>query len=59
MSKHDDIPSTDSAEIEALIDRLKRGTLDQQDTQLIERLLRTLLQWSRGCLETEIIKSQW
>lgn len=43
MSQHDDIPSTDSAEIEPLIDRLKRGTLDQQDTQLIERLLRTLL----------------
>lgn len=43
MPKHNDLHSTDPAEIEALISRLKQASLDERDAQLIERLLRTLL----------------
>lgn len=43
MKKRDEIPSTDPAEIEALIERLKQSSLDQRDALLLERLLRLLL----------------
>jgi len=43
MKKRDDIPSTNPAEIEALINRLKQGSLDSNDALLLERLLRLLL----------------
>ena len=43
MSEHDSPDSTNPSEIEALIARLKHGSLNNQDTLLIERLLRLLL----------------
>jgi transposase len=43
MAKPIDIPSTDPAEIEALILRLKQYNLEQRDAQLLERLLRLVL----------------
>jgi hypothetical protein len=43
MKKDPDRNSTDSAEIEALITRLKRGQLRDEDAQLLARLLRLLL----------------
>jgi hypothetical protein len=43
MAKPKDIPTTDLAEIERLIECLKQGKLEQRDTQLLERLLRLLL----------------
>jgi len=43
MKKDPDHNSTDSAEIEALITRLERGQLRDEDAQLLARLLRLLL----------------
>jgi len=43
MSEHDQPSSTNPSEIEALISRLKHGSLNNQDTLLVERLLRLLL----------------
>lgn len=43
MAKRDDIPATDTSEIERLIERVKQGKLEQQDADLLERLLRLLL----------------
>ena len=43
MPKHDDIPSTDTSEIEALIARLDAGQLREGDAQTLGRLLRTFL----------------
>lgn len=43
MAKHDDIPKTDSSEIEALIERLERFNIEPLDAQLVERLLRLVL----------------
>ncbi|MDQ3255351.1 MAG: IS66 family transposase [Acidobacteriota bacterium] len=43
MSEHDQPDSTNPSEIEALIARLKHGSLDNHDTLLVERLLRLLL----------------
>jgi len=43
MAKGPEIPKTDSAEIEILIERLKHNKLEQRDVELIERLLRTVL----------------
>ena len=43
MAKGDDIPKTDPAEIERLIERLKRSNLDLRDLDLVERLLRMVL----------------
>ena len=43
MAKGPEIPKTDSAEIEILIERLKQNKLEQRDVELIERLLRTAL----------------
>lgn len=43
MAKHKEIPTTDTAEIEQFIERLKQGKLEQQDALLIERLLNFLL----------------
>jgi hypothetical protein len=43
MAKGPEIPKTDSAEIEILIERLKENKLEQRDVELIERLLRTVL----------------
>src|SRR5262245_3043426 len=43
MKKDPDHNSTDSAEIEALITRIKRGQLRDGDAQLLARLLRLLL----------------
>src|SRR5574341_2122331 len=43
MAKGDDIPKTDPAEIERLIERLKRSNLDPRDLDLLERLLRMVL----------------
>jgi hypothetical protein len=39
MKNNDDIPTTDTAEIKQLINRVKQGELDQGDAQLIEKLL--------------------
>src|SRR6266540_1110819 len=39
MPKHEEIPTTDTAQIERLIERLKEGKLQEQDAQLIETLL--------------------
>jgi len=43
MTEHDDPTSTNPSEIEALITRLKHGSLNNHDTLLVERLLRLLL----------------
>src|SRR5574341_283271 len=43
MSKHEDIPTTDPAQIEQLIERLKRTDLEPHEMQLLERVLRTFL----------------
>jgi transposase len=43
MPEHDQPSSTNPSEIEALISRLKHGSLNNQDTLLVERLLRLLL----------------
>src|SRR5262250_3643605 len=43
MKMPDDTPSTNPAEIEALIVRLKQSNLDHSDALLLERLLRLLL----------------
>ena len=43
MANHEKIPTTDTAQIERLIERLKQGELQQQDTQLIEKLLHFVL----------------
>lgn len=43
MTKHEDIPTTDPAQIEQLIERIKQNKLEQADTQLLERILRTFL----------------
>jgi transposase len=43
MAKHDDIPTTSPAEIEALIERVKHSQLAPRDAQLVERLLRLVL----------------
>jgi hypothetical protein len=43
MAKGSEIPKTDSAEIEILIERLKQNKLEQRDVELIERLLRTVM----------------
>jgi hypothetical protein len=42
MNNNDDIPTTDTTEIKQLINRVKRGELDQGDAQLIEKLLNIL-----------------
>jgi hypothetical protein len=39
MKNNDDIPTTDTNEIKQLINRVKRGELDQGDALLIEKLL--------------------
>jgi hypothetical protein len=43
MKNNDDIPTTDTTEIKRLINRVKRGELDQGDAQLIEKLLNILV----------------
>ncbi len=43
MTEHDQPTSTNPSEIEALIARLKHGSLNNHDTLLVERLLRLLL----------------
>ena len=43
MNNNDDIPTTNMTEIKQLINRIKRGELDQGDAQLIEKLLNILL----------------
>src|SRR5215475_10458241 len=43
MKNNDDIPTTDTNEIKQLINRVKRGELDQGDALLIEKLLNILL----------------
>jgi transposase len=43
MKNNDDIPTTDTNEIKQLINRVKRGELDRDDAQLIEKLLNFLL----------------
>ena len=43
MTDHEPPSSTNPSEIEALIARLKHGSLNNQDTLLVERLLRLLL----------------
>src|SRR5262245_15737086 len=43
MNNNDDIPTTDTNEIKQLINRVKRGELDQGDALLIEKLLNILL----------------
>jgi hypothetical protein len=39
MSKREEIPTTNPAEIEALIERVKQNDLKEGDVQLLERLL--------------------
>jgi transposase len=43
MPKHEEIPTTDTAQIERLIERLKQGKLQEQDARLIETLLHFVL----------------
>jgi transposase len=43
MPNHEEIPTTDTAQIERLIERLKEGKLQEQDAQLIETLLHFVL----------------
>jgi transposase len=43
MPNHEEIPTTDTAQIEQLIERLKQGKLQEQDAQLIETLLHFVL----------------
>ncbi len=43
MPQHDDIATTDTSEIEALMARLEAGQLREGDTQTLHRLLRTFL----------------
>jgi hypothetical protein len=43
MANHDDLSTTDTAQIEALIKRIKQGKFDQADFPLLERLLGLLL----------------
>jgi hypothetical protein len=43
MPNHEEIPTTDTAQIERLIKRLKEGTLQERDAQLIETLLHFVL----------------
>ncbi len=43
MLNHEEIPTTDTAQIERLIERLKEGKLQKQDAQLIETLLHFVL----------------
>jgi transposase len=43
MAKGEEIPKTDPAEIEAVIERLKQSNIDRRDVELIERLLRTVM----------------
>jgi transposase len=43
MDKLEDIPTTDPAQIEQLIERLRRNNLEPHEVRLIERLLRTFL----------------
>lgn len=43
MAQRDEIPKTDPAEIERLIERLKQSNLDPRDLDLVERLLRLVL----------------
>lgn len=43
MKSDEEISTADSAQIESLIERVKQGKLEQDDAQLIERLLRTFL----------------
>jgi hypothetical protein len=40
MAKEKELPKTNPDEIEALIERLERHTLNRQDEELIKRLLR-------------------
>ena len=43
MDKLDDIPTTDPAQIEQLIERLKQTNLEPHEMTLLERVLRTFL----------------
>jgi chorismate mutase len=43
MKSDEEISTADSAQIESLIERVKQGKLEQNDAQLIERLLRVSL----------------
>lgn len=43
MAKRDDIPKTDPAEIERLIERLRQYKIEPRDLDLVERLLRIAL----------------
>jgi hypothetical protein len=43
MKNDEEISTADSAQIESLIERVKQGMLEQNDAQLIERLLRAFL----------------
>src|SRR5262245_32553351 len=43
MKSDEEIPTADSEQIERLIERVKQGKLEQNDAQLIEKLLRTFL----------------
>jgi hypothetical protein len=43
MKTADGIPTTDTAEIKQIINRVKQGELDQGDAQLIEKLPNFLL----------------
>jgi chorismate mutase len=43
MAKHPDIPKTDPAELEAVIERLKQSNIEPHDAQLVERLMRLVL----------------
>jgi hypothetical protein len=43
MAKHDDIPKTEPAEIERLIERLKQHKSEPGDLDLVERFLQMAL----------------
>jgi hypothetical protein len=43
MNNNEDIPTTDTTEIKQLINRVKQVEFDQDDAQLVEKLLNFLL----------------
>src|SRR4051812_48978581 len=43
MGKRDDVPSTDTSEIETLRERVRSGRLSERDLALVDRLLGLLL----------------
>lgn len=54
MARDEQIPKTDAAEIERVIERLRESNLEKKDQELVERLLRTVLTLVRVLQEKNI-----